>query len=150
MFLFQCLLFFSPIEKRENLCNLQPNTKAFCITLWVDFYILFNFSLSWTLMWSRDSSLFTDLLLAPKILLHCKNAIHVHTYVDSCSISQVYTSFRFKSIVGIGVGAGAYVLAKFAVSHVMGFYSFFFFFCKYNFRRVCVCVCVNLTLFAFS
>lgn len=26
--------------------------------------------------------------------------------------------FRFKSIVGIGVGAGAYILAKFAVSHI--------------------------------
>lgn len=28
-------------------------------------------------------------------------------------------SFRFKSIVGIGVGAGAYILAKFAVSHIL-------------------------------
>ncbi len=27
--------------------------------------------------------------------------------------------FRFKSIVGIGVGAGAYILAKFAVSLIL-------------------------------
>lgn len=74
--------------------------------------------------------------LAANILLHCRDTTHEHTYVDSC-ISWVDFSFRFKSIVGIGVGAGAYVLAKFAVSHVTGFYSSFFFF-LYYFRRVLI------------
>lgn len=32
-----------------------------------------------------------------------------------------YFVFRFKSIVGIGVGAGAYILAKLAVSHISVF-----------------------------
>lgn len=44
-------------------------------------------------------------------------------------------SFRFKSIVGIGVGAGAYVLAKFAVSHLTVFYHFFLMNCHFG----CVC-----------
>lgn len=110
--------FFSPVCKNAKICNLLPNTETFG----VDFYILFNFSLSWTFTTtthSTDASFFTDLIF---------------------SRQHFDISFRFKSIVGIGVGAGAYILAKFAVSHVTGLYCFFFFrlfFFKYYFRRLC-------------
>lgn len=56
---------------------------------------------------------------------------------------------RFKSIVGIGVGAGAYILAKFAVSHLLTHLSYNCLYSDYLFRMMLwavfsLCVCLWL------
>lgn len=51
--------------------------------------------------------------------IHVASNIHYYTLSIITLLPLMDFLSRFKSIVGIGVGAGAYILAKFAVSHIL-------------------------------